>query len=116
MKFLARITYLIVVQWRHYKTYEGQRRDRKWKILKIGLLSTVMPLYITIKHARCSSILIDQKKQLRDAQTSQDQRIDIYKILLTSAVNAGERAKQEASQQLVKANSAGFRNIHNRCD
>ena len=26
------------------------------------------------------------------------QRIDIYKILLTSAVNAGERAKQEASQ------------------
>ena len=54
--------------------------------------------------------------EIRQPLVDTFQRLDIYKILLTSAVNAGERAKQEASQQLIRANSAGFRNIHNRCD
>ena len=43
-------------------------------------------------------------------------RLDIYKGVLTSAVNATERAKQEANRQLVETSSVGFRNIHNKCD
>jgi hypothetical protein len=43
-------------------------------------------------------------------------RIEVYKYLIKSAVNAGEREKQEACKELLKINSAGFRNIHNKCD
>ena len=43
-------------------------------------------------------------------------KIEIYKGVLTSAVNATDRAKQEANRQLVETSSVGFRNIHNKCD
>lgn len=43
-------------------------------------------------------------------------RLEIYKGVLTSADNANERAKSQASRQLLETSSVGFRNIHNKCD
>lgn len=43
-------------------------------------------------------------------------RLEIYKGVLTSADNATERAKSQASHQLLETSSVGFRNIHNKCD
>ena len=51
-------------------------------VLRIGLcviLSTVMPLIVTAKHAWYSSVLTDQRRQLREAQRTQENRIKIYK-------------------------------------
>ena len=43
-------------------------------------------------------------------------RIEVYKSLLKLAINAAQREKQAASKDLLKINSTGFRNIHNKCD
>ena len=57
---------------------QDQEENKVPMIVLCVLLSTVMPLVVTIKHAWYSSILRDQKRKLRDAQESQD-RIQIYK-------------------------------------
>ena len=44
---------------------------------------------------------------MRDPLISTFNRLDIYKGVLTSAVNATERAKQEANRQLVETSSVG---------
>ena len=53
---------------------------------------------------------------MRDPLVSTFGRLEIYKGLLTSAINATERGKQEANRQLMETSSIGFRNIHNQCD
>jgi len=50
---------------------------------------------------------------MRDPLISTFGRLEIYKGLLTSAINATERGKQEANRQLMETSSIGFRNIHN---
>lgn len=50
---------------------------------------------------------------MREPLVSTFHRLEIFKGVLTAAVNATERAKQEANRQLVETSSVGFRNIHN---
>ena len=53
---------------------------------------------------------------MRDPLVSTFHRLEIYKGVLTSAVNATERSKQVENRQLLEISSVGFRDIHNKCD
>ena len=53
---------------------------------------------------------------MRDPLMNAFQSLDIYRGVLTSAINANGRSKQLENKQLRDLNSIGFRDIHNKCD
>lgn len=53
---------------------------------------------------------------MRDPLVSTFNRLEIYKGVLTSAVNATERSKVIENEELLEISSVGFCNIHNKCD